>query len=342
MTDEESCARVESIIEPELAMCDPHHHLWDFPQLSWPHSQGPTHYLLAELLADISSGHRVESTVYVEAGAFYRGHGPEPLRCVGETEFAGGMAAMAASGRYGPVLVCEGIVGRADLAAGASVADVLEAHIRAGNGRFKGIRFGGQFDPDPDIRRMHGWRPPAGLYSMPKFREGFVKLRELGLCFDALEYHTQIGEVTELADAFPDVRIVLGHAGMPLGIGSYAGKRDEVFAAWKSAIDDLAQRENVYVKLGGLGMVHGGFGFWCRDPKAGSRELAVAWRPYVETCIEAFGPCRSMFESNFPVDGATCDYKTLWNAFKLIAAGASGEEKAWLFKRSARRFYQLD
>ncbi|HWF76380.1 MAG TPA: hypothetical protein VN694_04315, partial [Caulobacteraceae bacterium] len=102
----------EQILEPELPICDPHHHLWDFPN---------SRYLLPELLADLTSGHNVTSTVFVECGSFYRASGPAPMSFVGETEFVGGVAAMAASGRYGPVLACEGIVGRADLAAGASV-----------------------------------------------------------------------------------------------------------------------------------------------------------------------------------------------------------------------------
>jgi predicted TIM-barrel fold metal-dependent hydrolase len=322
----------EEIIEPDLPICDPHHHLWDFPQ---------SRYLLPELLEDLTSGHKVESTVFVECGSFYRAAGPEPMSFVGETEFVGGVAAMAASGRYGKALACEGIVGRADLSYGAAVEAVLESHVRAGNGRFKGIRHAGAYDPDPGIRRSHT-NPPPGLYAHPKFREGFVKLGELGLSFEAWQYHPQIGEVAALADANPTVLILLNHVGGPLGIGPYEGKREEVFAAWKPAIEDLAKRPNVFVKLGGLGMPICGFGFHHRDPKPDSAELAEAWRPYVETCIEAFGPERSMFESNFPVDRASCDYATLWNALKRIAASASADEKALLFKDTARQFYRLD
>jgi predicted TIM-barrel fold metal-dependent hydrolase len=322
----------EPILEPDLPICDPHHHLWDFPQ---------SRYLLPELLEDLTSGHKVESTVFVECGSFYRAAGPEPMSFVGETEFVGGVAAMAASGRYGQILACEGIVGRADLSYGAAVEAVLESHVRAGNGRFKGIRHAGAYDPDPGIRRSHT-NPPPGLYAHPKFREGFAKLGELGLSFEAWQYHPQIGEVAALADANPTVLILLNHVGGPLGIGPYEGKREEVFAAWKPAIEDLAKRPNVFVKLGGLGMPICGFGFHHRDPKPGSAELAEAWRPYVETCIEAFGPERSMFESNFPVDRASCDYATLWNALKRIAAGASADEKALLFKDTARRFYRLN
>lgn len=322
----------EAILEPELPICDPHHHLWDFPA---------SRYLLPELLADLTSGHNVESTVFVECGSFYRAAGEERMKFVGETEFVNGQAAMAASGRYGPVLACEGIVSRADLSEGASVAGVLEAHIRVGGGRFKGIRHAGAYDPSPDIRRSHT-APPPGLYGLASFREGFGKLGELGLSFEAWQYHPQLGEVAALADAHPDVAILLNHVGGPLGIGPYAGQRDEVFALWKAGIEDLAKRPNVWVKLGGLGMTTLGFGFHRQDPRPGSEVLAEAWRPYLETCIAAFGTGRGMFESNFPVDGASCDYATLWNALKRVAAGCSASEKAALFKDNARRFYRLD
>jgi len=322
----------EAIIEPELPICDPHHHLWDFPN---------SRYLLPELLADLQSGHNIESTVFVECGSFYRASGPEPMKYVGETEFVGGAAAMAASGRYGPVLACEGIVGRADLLDGAAVAEVLESHVRAGNGRFRGIRHAGAYDPSPDIRRGHAG-PPPGMYGLASFREGFGKLAEHDLSFEAWQYHPQLGETAALADAFPETAIVLNHVGGVLGVGPYEGKRDEVFAVWKAGIEDLAKRPNVWVKLGGLGMTGCGFRFHRRDPRPDSAELAEAWRPYLETCISAFGAERGMFESNFPVDGASCDYPTLWNALKRVAAGASATEKAALFKGNARRFYRLD
>ena len=327
-----SDATPEAILEPDLAICDPHHHLWDFPQ---------SRYLLTELLEDLNRGHAVESTVFVECGSFYRPKGPEPESYLGETEFVGGVAAMAASGRYGPQAACEGIVGRADCLQGASVAQVLEQHVDIGAGRFKGIRHAAAFDPSPDIRRGHA-APPPGMFAMPKFREGFKKLGDLGLSFEAWVYHPQIPEVAALADACPDVQIVLDHVGGPLGIGPYEGKRAEVFEVWRASIQDLAKRPNVFVKLGGLGMAICGFGFHRRDPKPDSAEIAEAWRPYIETCIEAFGPGRGMFESNFPVDRVSCDYAVLWNALKRLAAGASADEKAQLFKGTARKFYRLD
>jgi L-fuconolactonase len=322
----------ESILEPELPICDPHHHLWDFPG---------SPYLLPELLADLETGHNVESTVFVECTAFYRADVPERMSFIGETEFVNGVAAMAASGRYGKLRACEGIVSRADLTEGAAVREVLEAHIAAGNGRFRGIRHAGAWDASSDVRVSHT-KPPQGLYGTAKFREGFAQLEPLNLSFEAWQYHPQLAEVAALADAFPTTRIVLNHVGGPLGIGPYAAKRAAVFEAWARSVKELARRPNVYVKLGGLGMAICGFDFHKRATPPDSEALAAAWRPYLDTCIEAFGAKRGMFESNFPVDKVSCSYATLWNAFKRVAKDASATEKHWLFRDTARSFYRLD
>jgi predicted TIM-barrel fold metal-dependent hydrolase len=322
----------EEILEPDLPICDPHHHLWDFPN---------NRYLLPELLADLQSGHNVQSTVFVECASMYRASGPEELRVIGETEFVNGAAAMAASGRYGAVLACEGIVSRADLALGSAAGRVLDAHIAAGNGRFRGIRHAAGWDASPDVRNSHT-NPPEHLYAQPKFREGLKELAKRNLTFEAWQYHPQLPDLIALARAVPEAKIVLNHVGGPLGIGPYAGRRDEIFAGWSRNIRELASCPNVYVKLGGLGMTICGFGFGKRDVLPGSTELAETWRPYLETCIQAFSPKRGMLESNFPVDGASCSYQALWNAFKRVTKGASAAEKASLYRDTARSFYRLD
>lgn len=329
-------AAPEDVLDPDLPICDPHHHLWDFPS---------GRYLLQDLLEDIGpgdgiGGHKVESTVFVECTAFYRAHGPEAMRVVGETEFAAGVAAMAESGRYGPVQACEAIVGRADLTLGLEVDAVLKAHIAAGGGRFRGVRHAAGWDASESVRNSHT-DPTPHLYLEPKFREGFARLAANGLSFEAWQYHTQLGDLLDLARAFPETPIMLDHVGGPLGIGPYAGRRDEVFAHWRAAILDLGRCPNVWVKLGGLGMATCGFGHHRRPVLPGSAELAEAWRPYIETCIEAFGPERGLFESNFPVDKVSCSYLALWNAFKRIASGASASEKAQLFRDNARAFYRM-
>ena len=328
----------EAILEPELAIVDPHHHLWH---------RKHHRYLLAELLADLgaldASGHRIIATVFVDCMAFYRADGPVALRPVGETEYANGVAAMCASGYYGEVRACAGIVGHADLSLGAAVAEVLAAHIIAGGGaggRFKGIRHAGGWDASPLIHNSHT-KPPRGLYADARFREGFAQLAPLGLSFEAWQYHPQLAEVTALARAFPDTSIILNHVGGPLGVGSYEGRGDDNFAQWQRDLAALAGCPNVTVKLGGLGMRIGPIQHFKRPVPPSSTEVAEAWRPWIEPCISLFGAERCMFESNFPVDKTSSGYAVLWNAFKRLAAGASLSEKAALFSATASRVYRL-
>jgi predicted TIM-barrel fold metal-dependent hydrolase len=298
-------------------------------------------YLLDELLADTGSGHNVIGTVFVECGAFYRGDGPADTQPVGETEFVNGVAAMSASGMYGDMRACAGIVSKADLLLGAAVEPVLEAHICAGGGRFRGIRNSASWCEDKAVLGPLN-RVEAGLYREPVFREGFAKLAPMGLSFDAWLLEPQLPDLIDLARAFPDTTIVLDHVGTPLGRGGYTGRREERFGVWRDNIRELAKCPNVVVKLGGLAMAFCNFPSFLAEPRAPSSQLAAEWRPYIETCIEAFGADRGMFESNFPVDMGSCDYATLWNAFKHLAAGASADEKAALFAGTARRVYRLD
>ncbi|HUC70772.1 MAG TPA: amidohydrolase family protein [Stellaceae bacterium] len=324
--------RREEIIDPDLPIVDPHHHLVERPETG--------RYLLPELLADIGGGHNVTATVYLEWLSMYRAHGPAQLRPVGEVEFANGVAAMTAGGGYGKAQVCAGIVGYADLTLGAPVEKVLEAQIAAGGGRFRGIRFIAATHPDQAQWGSTVMRP-EGLLTDPRVREGFARLAPLGLSFDAWLYHTQLGDLVDLARAFPETLIVLDHVGGPIGLGRYAGKRDEVFTDWQAGIRQLAGCPNVHIKLGGLGMRMFGFTVHTHELPPGSEELAAAWRPYIEACIGAFGTERAMFESNFPVDKGSCGYPVLWNAFKRIAAGCSATEKAALFSTTAAKFYRL-
>ena len=324
--------REEEILDPDLPIVDPHHHLVD--------RENTGRYLLYDLLADTRSGHNITATVYLEWLSMYRAAGPAEMRPVGEVEFANGVAAMAASGTYGKTQVCAGVVGYADLMLGARVEPVLEAMIRAGGSRFRGIRFISASHPD-DAARGSSVNRPSDLLLDPKLREGFARLAPLGLSFDAWMYHTQLGELVDLARAFPETPIVLDHVGGPIGLGPYAGKRDQVFAEWKRSIDGLAGCPNVHIKLGGLGMRLFGFDVHEQELPPSSEQLATLWRPYIETCITAFGPTRAMFESNFPVDKGSGSYHVFWNAFKRLAAGCSPGEKAALFAGTASKFYRL-
>jgi predicted TIM-barrel fold metal-dependent hydrolase len=340
-------ARAEPILEPDLPIVDPHHHLWDRTALA-PTLPPITHeferivhrtprYLLDELLGDLRSGHHVVATVYVECGAMYRADGPVALQPVGETEFVNGVAAMSASGIYGPVRTCAGIVGHADLMLGDAVGEVLEAHLAAAPVRFRGIRHSASWDADATVLGPLA-RRPQGVFRDATFRRGFAQLAPHGLSFDAWLLEPQLGDLIDLARAFPDTSIILDHVGTPLGIAAYAGRRDERFAAWKASIIELAKSANVTVKLGGLAMPFGGFD---TGDAPTSERLAELWRPYIETCIAAFGVQRCMFESNFPVDLYTCSYAVLWNALKRVATGASADEKTALFSGTAKRVYRL-
>jgi len=339
----------ETILEPDLPIIDPHHHLWVRPGAAAPQAE-PVHgftkvtnmtprYLLDELLADINTGHNVLGTVFVQCGAMYRADGPVPFRCVGETEFVGGVAAMSASGLFGPSRLCAGIVGQVDLTGGDVIGDVLEAHLRVSD-RFRGIRHSCSYDADPNVLGPLA-RIEGGLYESTAFREGFARFAKFGLTFDSWLLEPQLSELIDLVKAFPDQAFCLDHVGTPLGLAAYEGRREERFGVWRDHIKALAALPNVSVKLGGLAMVFCNFPSFLQSPPASSEQLAKEWRPYIETCIEAFGVDRCMFESNFPVDLGSCTYPVLWNAFKVIAKDYSADEKAALFAGTARRFYSL-
>jgi len=343
----------EPVLEPDLPIVDPHHHLWDrsgalaelraspdpFARVL---EAAPT-YLMDELAADAGSGHRVLGTVYVQCGAFYREGGPPEMQPVGEVETVAAMAdayaAESGAGGSGAFRPCAGIVGHADLLLGDRAAEVLEAEVEAGRGRLKGIRHSSSHDPDPAVFGMLN-RAPPDLLARDAFRAGFARLAPLGLTFDAWLGEPQLPALLDLARAFPDTGVVLDHVGTPLGLGSYAERQAERFPVWRAAIRELAACPNVSVKLGGLGMPFPAL--VPLDRSAGSERLADAWRPYVDACVEAFGAERCMFESNFPVDGLACDYAALWNAFKRCAAGASADEKRDLFGGTAVRVYRLE
>jgi predicted TIM-barrel fold metal-dependent hydrolase len=319
----------EDPLDPELAICDAHHHLWE--------RGGGERYLLADLIEDIGSGHNVVATVAVECRAMYRKVGPEAKRPVGETEFLESVATQAAATPGIAAAVASAIVGFADLSLGDGVAAVLEAHMAASPGRFRGIRHSTTWDGSGALRN----EAPPGLLSASSFRRGIASLAPRNLSYDAWLYHPQLAELAELARAFPNVSIILNHMGAPLGVGPYAGQRVEVFQAWREGIRRVAACPNVAVKLGGLGSERSGFDWHARDVKPSSLEVAAELRPYVEFCIESFGPDRCMFESNFPVEKRSNSYLVVWNAFKRITANCSKSERAALFHGTAMRIYRL-
>ncbi len=341
----------EAILEPDLPIIDPHHHLWDLramvPAFPQPHHPfiaaiaGAAHYTFDQLHADIATGHNIVGTIFMECGAFYRADALPEMRPVGEVEFVNGVAAQSASGLYGPVRTCAGIVGHADLMLGDKSAPVLDALMAAGNGRFKGVRHQGAWDADGDVLGPP-FHAQEGLYREAAFQEGFRELGKRGLTFDAWLLEPQLQDVIDLARAFPDQPIILDHCGSPLNIASYRGKLTEHYDRWRRAITDLAACENVTVKLGGLAMAFCGMPEDGPAKGVGSEQLAALWKPYIAHCIDAFGTSRAMFESNYPVDRWGATYPVLWNAFKRLAQGASDGEKRDLFSGTAARVYGLE
>jgi len=340
----------EAILEPDLPIIDPHHHLWDLRPLL-PHFPEPQHPFIAAIAgaayytfdglhADVSTGHNIIGTVYMECGAFYDSDGDPAFKTVGEVHFVNGVAAQGASGLYGQYRPCAAIIGHADLALGDAARPVLEALIAA-SPRFRGIRHQGAWDADPAVLGPP-FHAPEGLYASDAFRSAFRHLGELGLTFDAWVLEPQLGDVIALARAFPDQPIVLDHCGTPLNIASYHGRLHERFDIWRDKIRMLGALPNVTVKLGGLAMAFCGMPEQGPAAGTGSAVLAGMWRPYIETCIDAFGPARAMYESNFPVDRWGADYATLWNAFKRLSHGASAQEKRALFAGTAAKVYGIE
>ena len=318
----------EPILEPDLAIIDPHHHLWLREGYS---------YLMPELATDLASGHNIVATVYAECHSMYRALGPEAERSLGEAEFARGQAAMSASGQYGPARACDVMFGNVDMTLGAAVEPLLERHIDASGGRFHGVRYSTGWDANEAI---HNVAPASGMLIDDQVMAAAAVLAAQNLSLDSWLYHPQLDDVAVLADAVPELRIILNHVGSPILGGPYRGKAEEVFADWRGRIQNVAQRPNVFVKLGAMPIRMPGFE-GDRSLPPGSEEVAAAWRPWIETCIDAFGPGRSMFESNFPVQKRWCSYQVCWNAFKRLASGASASEKQDLFAGAAARAYNM-
>lgn len=343
----------EEVLEPDLPIIDTHHHLWHLPPPKPDAGQGgemakriapvfarfPT-YAFDQISADMRSGHNVRATVAVEGHNMYRADGPAELRSTGEVEFLNGVAAIGASGMFGDLRPCAGIVGNVDITLGDRLDAVLEAHIRAGGGRYRGVRAARTaYDPDPAILGSGAGQPHRLLD--PQFREGARRLGQLGLSLDVWIYEPQLPDVIDLAPAVPQTQLILNHFGCPLGVASYAGRLPERFPIWRENMRALARFPNVSVKLGAFGQPMRGFTYDAAGPLS-SEALARTWAPWIETCVEAFGADRCMFESNFPIDWITCSYRLLWNAYKRAVGGASPTERAALFHAAAARIYRLE
>lgn len=325
-------AVAEEPLEPDLPIVDTHMHLWHREQ---------HRYFVEEFAADLAaSGHRVIATVAEDCGAMFRADGPEHLRCIGETEFMVGMAAAAASGKYTRCRVGAAFVAQVNLTLGERTREQLVAHQQAANGRLGGVRHTAKWDADPVVRGKVGPGRP-GLLLEPEFGRGLDIAAAMGLAFDVSIYHSQLSDAVALARAHPEARIVVIHSASPVGYASYAGREDEVHAAWLSGMKQLAACPNVSVKLGGLLMNLANFDFTQAPRPPTSEELAQLWRPYIEPCLELLGAGRCMVAGNFPVDKAGLTYGSVWNMFKRITAGCSADEKQLIYSDTARRVYRI-
>jgi len=324
----------EPTLESELPICDPHHHLWEFR----PEPVHYQRYLLPDLVEDITSGHNVRSTVFIEVKARYRADGPEEMRPVGEVEFVEGLATESASGKYGRAQVAAAIIGYADLKLGERVASVLDALQAASPTRFRGIRHSVGWDASPELVN----RDIQGVLSSNHYRAGARVLAGRGLCLENSLYHPQLAELAEFARAVPDLTIILNHIGGLVRVGPYANRDDDVLPAWRRGIAAVAACPNIVIKLGGVGQRRFGFNWHDRAKPIGSEELAAALAPLMQYCIEQFGPDRCMFESNFPVDKVSYSYNVVYNAFKRLSQGYSATERAAMFHDTATRVYRID
>ena len=324
----------ETTLEPEMPICDPHHHFWDFRVDRIPYQR----YLLQELAVDLNSGHNVRSTVFVEARSMYRKDGTENLRSVGEVEFVQGLAAASASGLYGPTRAAAAIIGAADISLGEAVEPILDALQAASPDRFRGVRRSTAWDPHPDVEN----RAEKGLLANQNFKAGASVLARKGLILENTLYFPQLAEMVDFANTVPDLTIVLNHIGGLYRVGSYANRDSEVLPEWRNGIDAVAACPNVYLKLGGVGQPRYGFDWYTWDKPIGSEELCQALSPLMTYCIEQFGPDRCMFESNFPPDKVSSSYNVLFNAFKRLSNGYSYSERAALFHDTAIKVYRIE
>ena len=325
----------ESSLEPDLPICDPHHHFWDFRAARIPYQR----YLLHELAADITSGHNVRSTVFVEARSMYRADGPEEMRPVGEVEFVQGLAAASANGLYGPGRAAATIIGHANLNLGDQVEPVLQALQAASPNRFRGIRHSVTWDAEVANTAAHN---AQGQLGADNFRAGARLLAKMGLSLEGWLYFRQLTELADFAKAVPDLTIILNHVGGLIREGIYANRDDEILPIWRSGIAAVAACPNVVIKLGGMGMPANGFDWHTRTQPIGSEELAESMAPFMNYCIEQFGPERCMFESNFPVDKVSFSYNIMYNAFKRLSKDYSATERAAMFHDTAARVYKID
>jgi predicted TIM-barrel fold metal-dependent hydrolase len=311
-----------------LAVVDTHVHLWD--TLGYD-------FFVPELLAEIkASGHNIEATIYAECDMAHATTGPEALRPVGETAYAVSQAKLAEGA---PTRINVGIMGASDLRLGAGIRAVMEAHIEAGQGRFRGIRYRGAWDADPRVRYNDASYPDREVLGDKNVLEGAKVLEEMGLVLGNWIFHPQLGLLTALAEKVPGLTMTLNHLAGPIGIGSYAAHRDEVYREWRAGLKKIAKCQNVVMQLGGIGGTR--LGYPSSETGLSSDQIVRDWKPHIDFCLETFGPDRVVFDSNFPVDRRITSYGNYVNAFKKMIADYSPDEQVKIMSANAKRLYKI-
>lgn len=321
----------EPVLSPDLPIVDSHIHLWNCAGYD---------YFVADFLADVAKGHNVEASVYVECGMAFSDDPRPGFAAVGETEYV--HTQIAEGARIDPRhRLAAGILACVDLTLGDDVGPVIEAHVDAGKGLFKGVRSRIAWDSDPVAGYGDtGYYPHGDIVNDPRFLAGAKRVLQMGHVVELWGLHPQMEEIRTFAAKIPDHSIVINHMGGPIGVGRYAADRKSVFSDWSSTMRRLAELPNVKIKIGGLGITRMGFDF-PGGQATSSDQLVAAWSPYVDTCIEAFGPSRAIFGSNYPVDRRSAPYPILLNAYKKMLGGLSEEERAAVFAENARAYYKL-
>lgn len=315
----------EDVLAPEQPILDAHHHLWDRPE---------GRYAAGEFQRDVAQGHDIRASIFVQCRTGYRENGPVGFQPVGEVET---ILKWCQEYPSHPV----GIIAFADLQLGDAVCPVLDALAAAGKGKVCGIRNTTAYHPHPMIRSNP--RPtPEGLLRSDAFKAGARVLAEKGLCLDIWAYQTQLADVCALAQAVPDLTIIVNHCGGPLGVGPYRRDDPRTFHEWRTALGRVAELPNTHIKIGGFGLTVMGYAYARHPFPPHSKALAADWAPYFETCTELFGIKRALFESNFPVDKGQFSYRALWNAFKRLSAELDDDARNDLFWRNAASCYRIE
>lgn len=278
----------------------------------------------------------VEGIVHVEAG--WNGKNP-----VDETRWLEGLNSS------GPGTI-KGIVAFVDLTAdNEQVEQQLKDHIAASS-KVCGIR------------DMIAWHENKMVFDFAKepyrskstaFRESFPLLAKCNLTFETMCYSPQLDELVELAEAFPEQKILVDHVGVPAGVagmyaGPYAGigendvEREQIIQDWKASMIKLGRCPNAYCKVSGFGMPVFGFGFANEKEPPTTDTLVEKLSPFVLFCIQVFGARRCIFGSNFPVDKVSVpNLDTYIDVYKRILATLPTADQEMVFRGTAIEFYGL-